>query len=112
MKYETNSHKDTITVMTYDEYEDIRERMNARRKVRVYKDRQNRVKYYSRQRFMGAMILLVGVSCLIAGCALHTDLMECFGAVIGLLGVYVIMTKNMVLIDQYYLERQDRFNEY
>lgn len=49
MRYKnTYNYSEPITVMTYDEYEDIREEMNARRKKRVFKDRENRVKYYYR----------------------------------------------------------------
>ena len=107
-----SNYKKPITVMTYDEYEDIRERMNARRKVRISRDRERRARYYSRQRLLGFAILFVGVLCLIAGCVLESKIPEYFGLAVSAFGLFVIVTKHTILIDKYYLELQDRFNEY
>ena len=114
MSYGAAAHKynEPITVMTYDEYEDIRESMNARRRARVSKDRERRAKYYNRQRLMGLVIMLAGVLCLIVGCLMTARVLEYFGAAIGVFGLYIMVTKQMILVDKYYLEHQDRFNEY
>lgn len=106
------NYRDPITVMTYDDYEDIRERMNARRSLRASKDRKKRAKYYSRQRLTGFLVLSIGISCMIAGCAIDVKILEYFGAAVGLFGLYMIFTKHMVLVDEYFLEKQDKFNEY
>lgn len=105
------SHR-PVVVMTYDDYEDIREGMNRRAKTRRSADRANLAKYYGRQRFFGLAILLIGVVCLVVGCSIEAKMLEYFGFAIGLFGLYIAFTKNMVLVDQYYLERQDRLNEF
>lgn len=109
-KEKTKAHR-PVMVMTYDDYEDIREGMNRRAKARRMVDRENMAKYYGRQRIFGLVILLVGVVCLVVGSNI-SKIMEYFGAVVGLYGLYVSVTKHMVLKDSYYIERQDKFNEY
>ena len=101
-----------ITVMTYDEYEDIRESMNARRKARANKERERRAKYYARQRIMGIAIFAAGIACLIAGIFMNAETIEYFGVFVGVVGLYVVVTKQMIFVDKYYLECQDRVNEY
>lgn len=101
-----------VTVMSYDDYEDIRESMNRRAKGRRAADRENMAKYYGRQRIFGLVILLVGVVCLIVGDGISSSIMEYFGAAVGLYGLYMSVTKHMILVDSYYIERQDKLNEY
>lgn len=61
---------------------------------------------------MGALVFSIGILCLVAGCAIEVQAMQYFGAIVGLVGLYVVFTKNMIQIDEYFLERQDKINEY
>ena len=101
-----------IVYMTYDEYEDVKSQMNERRQIRMRKDRERRARYYKRQRILGALIMLVGIICIIIGCFIHTNLLEIFGVLVGVVGLYIIVTPQMVLVDKYYLEIKDRLNQY
>lgn len=114
MGYQTTAKRkaEYQTYMTYDDWEDIKDNMNRRRRSRAFNERKNRVKYYNRQRVLGFLILAVGVICLLAGCMIGQDIVTWFGAVAGGVGLYVILTKAMILVDWYYLEYQDRVNEF
>lgn len=103
---------EAVTYMSFDEYEDIREQMNARRKRRIAKDRERRAVYFRQQRIMGFLIMAVGIACLITGCQLVAKILEYFGIAVGVVGLYTVFTRQMVLINKYYLERQDKYNEY
>ena len=114
MAYQTEAKRKTEYqhVMSYDDWEEIKEGMNSRRRAKAARERENRAKYYCRQRILGFLILAVGVICLLTGCMINQNIVQYFGAASGLVGLYVIMTKSMVLVDRYYLEFQDRINEY
>lgn len=103
-----NHNNGIITFMSYDEFADIQEQMDARRKCRKAKERKNRAMYFHRQRIMGAAIGLVGIALLILGCYLDTRIMQAFGAFTGVFGLLIITTRQMVLVDSYYLECQER----
>ncbi len=100
------------TFMSFNEYENMREQLNERRKQRIGKDRERRAVYYRQQRIMGVAIMLVGIACLIIGCVITASILEYFGIFVGLVGLYTIFTRQMVLVNKYYLERQDKYNEY
>ena len=100
------------TFMSFNEYENVRKQLNERRKQRIGKDREHRALYYRQQRLMGAIIMLVGIACLITGCIIAVNILEYFGIFISLVGLYTIFTRQMVLVNKYYLERQDKYNEY
>lgn len=105
-------YADSITVMSFDEYEDIRDRMNERRKQRINKDRERRALYYRQQRLMGAIIMIVGIACLITGCCITAKILEYFGIFAAVVGLYIVVTPQMILVNKYYLERKDKLNEY
>lgn len=98
--------------MTYEEFEDIYNGFTARRRNRAAKDREKRMKYYRRQKLFGAVIMAVGGIFLGIGHVVEADVMEYFGAAVGFVGLYIIMTRQMVLVDKYYLEVHDRLNEF
>lgn len=98
--------------MSFNDYEDMRDKFNERRKQRVHKDRERKAMYYSQQRIMGAIITLVGIICLIIGCAITANILEYFGLFISIIGIYTVFTRQMLLINKYYLECQDKYNEF
>lgn len=99
-------------LMTFEDYESIRNGLNTRRSDRKARDRERRMKYYRRQKLFGAIIMAVGAAFLGIGCCIDEGIMQYFGAVVGVAGLYIIVTKQMVLVDKYYLEYHDRINEY
>lgn len=105
------SNTDYVTVMTYEDFAALQDKMDQRRKKRRAKDRENRVVYFKRQRFVGSVILLVGAIAMAAGCGFSSDRLQFFGGIVGMIGLYVMLTKQMIIIDRYYLECQDRINE-
>lgn len=115
MSYANSTKKkqgDSVLVMCYDDFEEIHDRVIQGRRNRAARDRENRAKYYSRQRVMGLVIALIGIICLIVGCNIGTEILESFGAIVGCFGIYVVVTKQMILVDKYYLEFMDRAYDY
>lgn len=106
------AYEEPQTFMSFNEYENMREQLNEHRKRRIDKDRERRALYYRQQRLMGTIIMFVGIVCLITGCIIAANILEYFGIFVGLVGLYTILTRQMVLVNKYYLERQDKYNEY
>ena len=103
---------EVITYMTYSEWQDIKDKMNERRFNKLVKERKRKAMYFRRQQCMGAVFFLVGLMCLITGSIIDNSIMQYFGGIIGLLGLYIGLTKQMILVDTYFLECIDRRNEY
>ena len=103
---------DFVTVMSYDDFAAIQDKMEQRRRKRRAKDREDKIAYFKHQRYLGIAILLAGAIIVAAGSGLNADKLQLFGAVVGISGLYVMLTKQMILIDRYYLECQDRINDY
>lgn len=107
-----NGKTDFVTVMSYDDFAAIQDKMDQRRRKRRAKDRENKIIYFKHQRCLGAAILAIGSLIVGIGCGVDADRLQLFGAVVGVVGLYVMLTKQMILIDKYYLECQDRINDY
>lgn len=107
---EMNS-QEVITYMSYDEWNNINNDMEKRRLSKRFRERRRKAEYYKRQRFMGVIITLIGIICMVISCIISQMVLQAFGAVFGIVGLYTILTKQMILVDNYYLEHQDRINE-
>lgn len=105
-------HASAPVLMTYDDYEYIRRSISAERNGRRARERERRMKYYRRQKLFGAVIMAVGAFFLGVGCGINENIVQYFGAGIGAVGLYTIITRRMILVDKYYLEYHDRINEY
>lgn len=110
--YNPRENAKIITFMSYNQWEDIKDGMNERRLRRIAKERRRKAMYFKRQHIAGAAIFIVGIICLMIGCRFDKMLLQYFGAPVGLAGLYLVLTKRMVLVDNYFLERQDKMNEY
>lgn len=110
--YNPEQNPEIITYMSYGEWENIKDEMNARRLSRLNKERRRKAVYFRKQHCTGALIFLIGLICLITGCSIDNSILQYFGGIIGIAGLYLVLTKQMVLVDNYYLERQDKINEY
>lgn len=103
-----NSDGDYTAVMSFDEFLAIQDKMQQRNNTRRTKDRKNRITYYKRQRIFGISIMAVGILILLLGFFIGSRVIQLFGTVVGLTGLYIMLTKQMILVDSYYLECQDR----
>lgn len=97
--------------MSYDEWENINADIEKRRLSKRLRERRRKAGYYKRQRLMGAIIMLIGIICMIIGCIISQRVLQGFGVITGIVGLYTVMTKQMILVDNYYLEHQDKINE-
>ena len=103
-----NSDDGIVTVMNYDEFANIQDKMEQRRNSRRAKERKNRATYFHRQRILGAVVGIIGIFFLILGCYIASNVMQIFGAAVGLVGLFILVTKQMIMVDSYFLECQDR----
>lgn len=97
--------------MSYDEWAKLNDGMEKRRFLKRLRERRRKAGYYKRQRLMGAIIMLIGIICMVISCIISQSVLQVVGAIFGIAGLYTILTKQMILIDSYYLEYQDRINE-
>lgn len=100
------------TLMTYDDFATIEDAAASRRNRKREADRKNRIIYFKRQRSLGVVVASIGTALLCAGCLSGTYVLQGFGATVGLVGLFLMLTKQMVVVDTYYLECQDRMNQY
>lgn len=99
---------DYTTVMSFDEFLAIQDKIQQRNNSRRARDRKNRITYYKRQRVFGISIMVAGILIMLLGFFIGSRATQLFGAVIGFAGLYIMVTKQMILVDSYYLECQDR----
>ena len=107
-----SSYDNVITYMSYNEWENINEDMEKRRDIKRLKERHRKACYFRRQRCLGAIIMLVGIMCLISGSIITQRVLQYFGLITGFVGLYMMYTKQMIVVDGYYLECQDRINKF
>ncbi|HJI56600.1 MAG: hypothetical protein ACLSGX_02865 [Pseudoruminococcus massiliensis] len=48
----------------------------------------------------------------ITGCCITAKILEYFGIFAAIVGLYIVVTPQMILVNKYYLERKDKLNEY
>lgn len=107
-----SSYDNVVTYMSYNEWEDINEDMEKRRNVKRLKEQHRKACYFRWQRCLGAIIMLVGIMCLISGSIITQRVLQYFGLITGFVGLYMMYTKQMIVVDGYYLECQDRINKF
>lgn len=105
------NNQEIITYMSYGEWENINSDMENRKNTKRLRERRRKAGYYKRQRLMGAIIMLIGIICMVVSCIISQRVLQGFGVIVGIVGLYTIMTKQMILVDSYYLEHQDKVNE-
>lgn len=108
--------KDSITeythnvYMTFDDWDGIN---NYRKKMYFDKLRQERIKranYYKRQRAFGMVIMCIAIVLLIVGLITKFAILQGASGMIALIGLYTMLTRQMILVDDYYLECMDKIN--
>lgn len=102
----------TISVMTFEEWEDVRDAMNNRQRSKRRKERRHMALYFKRQRTFGFMLMAFGIALALVGHFAEIVGLQYLGVGIGLFSLYPVFTKEMVLVDEYFLEYQDKINQY
>lgn len=93
-----------IQVMTYDQWEEKHKQKQKRAKRKRKNEMMKMQRYFLKQRLYGLLILLLGVA---VGCIANLtawDNLFWLGALIVLGGLYVLVTRQMVIVDGYFLE--------
>lgn len=98
------------TMMSYDDWQDFSREQKRRALAHMEAEREKRAAYYARQRGFGVLLLTVALTALGFASAYGFAVMQGIGAVVALLAVYIMLTKQMVLIDSYYLECMDKIS--
>lgn len=102
----------TISVMTFEEWENVRDAMNRRQSSKRRKERKRMALYFKRQRVFGFMIMAFGIIVALVGHFAGIVGLQYLGVGVGLFSLYPVFTKDMVLVDEYFLEYQDKINQY
>lgn len=111
--YDNNTDCKNVTAyMSYEDWENINEDMEKRRGAKKLKEQHKRACYFRRQRRLGAIIMLLGIICLILGSFVLQRVLQGFGVITGFAGLYMMYTNQMIVVDGYYLECQDRINRF
>ena len=106
------NNDDVINVMTFDEWENVRESMSNRQLQKKRKERKKMALYFRRQRAFGCVIMAFAVVCMIIGKVSGVEELGALGIVAGIAALYVIMTKHMMYVNEYFLEHEDKINQY
>lgn len=110
--YEEYQKEDVINVMTFEEWERVRDVLNNRQLKKKRKERKRMALYFKRQRLFGFAIMAFGIITTIVGHCSDIVGLQYMGVGVGLLSLYPIFTKEMMLVDEYFLEYQDKLNQY
>ena len=102
--YNSDHESEVITYMSYDEWENLKNKINKRRLSKINEERKRKMMYFRRQRSIGIIVFLVGLICLLIGCNTGNLILQYFGGIIGIVGFYLVLTKRMMLVDNYFLE--------
>ena len=100
-------YDDAIKVMTYNDWEEAHDAMERRRKTKALKFRKAKAKYFQRQRKYGLYNAILGVLTIGVGKLASVPEIGLIGLLFVLMGIYIMNTKNMVLVDWFFLKCQD-----
>lgn len=100
--------KNIVNVMTFEEWSEINDVMERRSRQKRKVARRVRANYYRRQRTFGGLIISFGT--VTGTISYFTDIpaLGVIGVCMALAGLYTLFTKQMILVDEYFLEQQDK----
>lgn len=96
--------------MTCNDWENTRRTMVTQHYQHVQNEWRRRAAYFRRQRSLGCIIFVVGAILILIGHLAQMNFLGYLGLTAGALGLYVIVAKHMLLVDEYYLECQSKMN--
>ena len=104
VKYERNVY------LPYSDWESINRNRRGVSMQKMKAEREKRSKYYKHQRLFGLVLLVLAIIVLIVACANGYEILQGVGVVLALFGLYTMLTRQMILINEYYLECMDKIN--
>lgn len=104
MDYKTN------TLMTYGDWQEYTTEYKRRILAHMEREREKRAAYYARQRAFGLLLLVISLTSMLIASVNRFDVVLGISAIVALLGVYMMLTRQMILIDGYYLEVMDKIS--
>ncbi len=96
--------------MTCSDWEESRRTMATYHYQNVRTEWRRRAAYFRRQRTLGAIVFIAGALMILVGYLARIDFLNYLGLAAGLIGLYVIVAKHMILVDEYYQECQSKMN--
>lgn len=96
------------TNIEYQNRQILEREIRQNRKARYSKQAKRIALYYAKQRRMGFILLIIGILSVGIGCFTSWNSMQTVGFIVGLFGLYCIITKRMIYLDSFYFECQDK----
>lgn len=96
--------------LSYNDWETINRNRRGISAQKLRAEREKRANYYKKQRLFGLVIFVLAVVVLIVACANAYEILQGVGVVVALFGLYTMLTRQMILINEYYLECMDKIN--
>lgn len=98
--------EDTIRVMTYEEWEEVRETVERMMKRKQNKARKRMELYYKQQRIFGLYVCTIAVVFILMGYITNITTLMVLGDVFALSGLYTMFTRRMLLVNSYFIEKR------
>lgn len=98
--------EDTIRVMTYEEWEEVRETAERMMKRKQNKARKRMELYYKQQRIFGLYVCTIAVVFILMGYITNITTLMVLGDVFALSGLYTMFTRRMLLVNSYFIEKR------
>lgn len=89
--------KDTVLLMTYEDWEKEHNRIQRQVQQRHKKYIQKLRRYYLMQKLYGALIILFGLIVSVIGCLMNFPDLTGIGAICILIGLYVMISRELLL---------------
>lgn len=96
--------------MDYEQWDKINSMIQGSYRKRLIYERKQREKYYAKQRRIGIKITLCGVIFAVVCYFSKVSVLSYIGVVLVCGGLYTAFTRNMIIVDDYYLDCQERIN--
>ena len=96
--------------LPFSDWENINRNRRGASMQKLKAEREKRARYYKHQRLFGFALLVLAIIVLIVACANGYEILQGVGIVLALFGLYTMLTRQMILINEYYLECMDKIN--
>lgn len=103
----------TVVNPVYVEFNDLeamRQAQYEKAMAKMREERRKKAEYYAEQIVLGVILLAVGVIVIALGYIFGVKLLGIVGVACSLFGLYCMISKQMILHNEYYFEVQDKIN--
>ena len=99
-------------VMTYEEWEAVNARKRAEQNRRKKREYQKLQRYFLKQKLFGLSICCFGLVVAILANLINWYNLNALAVVAMVGGLYIMITREMLLVDDYFLEVEEREQQY